>query len=164
MGASQFTPKVLVVAPTSLTGSRLLLLLSALAAGLALPTAAQTPPASDKGKEQASVSYFRDIRPILQRTCQGCHQPATKSGDLVLTTYEAFMAGGAKGKVVVPSQADQSLVIGYLKGDVKPQMPFGGTPLPPEQIELFRRGRVVFGAFADPATKEFDLLRGKAPK
>src|SRR2546425_10271733 len=24
-----------------------------------------------------------------------------------------------------------------------------------------RRGRVVFGAFADPATKEFDLLRGK---
>src|SRR2546425_7286262 len=96
MGASQFTPKVLAVASTSLSGSRLLLLLSALAAGLALPAAAQIPPASDKGKEQASVSYFRDIRPILQRTCQGCHQPATKSGDLVLTTYEAFMAGGAK--------------------------------------------------------------------
>ena len=24
----------------------------------------------------AEVSYFRDIRPIMQRTCQGCHQPA----------------------------------------------------------------------------------------
>ena len=163
MGASQFTPKVLVVAPTSLTGSRLLLLLSALAAGLALPAAAQIPPASDKGKEQASVSYFRDIRPILQRTCQGCHQPATKSGDLVLTTYEAFMAGGAKGKVVVPSQADQSLVIGYLKGDVKPQMPFGGTPLPPEQIELFRRW-IGEGAKDDtPATAKSVLAPGKPP-
>lgn len=98
----------------------------------------QNPPPL-KSQPAAPVSYFKDIRPVLQRTCQGCHQPATKSGDLVLTTYEGFLAGGAKGKVVVPGQPNESLVIGYLTGDVKPQMPFGGTPLAAPQIELFRR-------------------------
>ena len=31
------------------------------------------------------VSYSKDIKPIIQRSCQGCHQPATKMGGLVLT-------------------------------------------------------------------------------
>ena len=36
----------------------------------------------------ADPSYFRDIRPILQRQCQGCHQPNLKSSGLDLTTYD----------------------------------------------------------------------------
>lgn len=121
----------------------------------------QNPP--DAAKAAAPVSYFKDIRPVLQRNCQGCHQPATKQGDLILTTYEEFMAGGAKGKVVSPGQPDQSLVIGHLKGDIKPQMPFGGTPLPPEQIELFRRW-IAEGAKDDtPAVAKNILTPGKPP-
>ncbi len=45
----------------------------------------------------ADVSYFREIRPIIQRSCQGCHQPAMKYGGLDLTLFESFAAGGSKG-------------------------------------------------------------------
>ena len=30
----------------------------------------------------AAVSYFKDIRPIFQAHCQGCHQPAKAMGEL----------------------------------------------------------------------------------
>jgi hypothetical protein len=89
--------------------------------------------------DAAKVGYTADIAPIVREHCAGCHQPSVKQGELSLITYEALMEGGARGKVVVPGQPDHSLVIGYLAGTEKPQMPFGQPPLTAEQIELFRR-------------------------
>jgi roadblock/LC7 domain-containing protein len=79
----------------------------------------------------AEVSYFRDIWPIIQRQCQGCHQPNVKSSRLDLTSYAGFQAGGRRG----PGTAT---VLKYLTGEIKPQMPLGQAPLPLEQIDLFR--------------------------
>ena len=45
----------------------------------------------------AEVSYFRDIWPVIQRQCQGCHQPSIKSSNLDLTSYAGFQAGGRRG-------------------------------------------------------------------
>jgi WD40 repeat protein len=124
------------------------------------------PPGENPGQSAGSkalkpVSYFGDIQPILQRSCQGCHQPATRSGDLVLTTYDGFMAGAAKGKMIIAGQPDSSPVIAYLTGRSKPQMPFGGTPLPSEQIEIFRRW-IAEGAKDDtPASAKQILAPGK---
>src|SRR5882724_11180699 len=83
------------------------------------------------GLSAAEPSYFRDIRPVLQRQCQGCHQPNLKSSNLDLTTYDALRAGGKRG----PAPA---LLIPYLTGEMKPQMPLGNPPLPAEQIDLVR--------------------------
>jgi hypothetical protein len=117
--------------------------------------------AADQKPDVASVSYFKDIQPIVRERCAGCHQPSVKQGDLSLTTYEAFMVGGAKGKVIQPGKPDQSLVIGYLTGDQKPQMPFGQTPLTPEQIDLFRRW-IRDGALDDtPAEAKSNFAPGK---
>jgi len=125
--------------------------------------AAQSAPGAGKSQPAAPVSYFKEIRPILQRNCQGCHQPATKSGDLLLTTYDGFMTGGAKGKVIAPGQPDKSLVIAYLTGEAKPQMPFGAAPLPAEQVDLFRRW-IQQGAKDDsPALGSEGLAPGKLP-
>ena len=85
------------------------------------------------------VSYFREIRPIIQRACQGCHQPAMKSAGLDITGYQSFATGGNKGPAFKAGAPQESLVVAYLKGEQKPQMPFGSTPLPDDQIELFRR-------------------------
>ena len=65
---------------------------------------------------------------MVREHCAGCHQPSVKQGDLSLTNYESLMQGGAKGKVIQPGQPEHSLVIGYLMGEQKPQMPFGQTP------------------------------------
>src|ERR1700693_928268 len=79
----------------------------------------------------ADASYVRDVRPIIQRQCQGCHQLNLKSSSLDLTSYEGFQSGGKHGP-------GASTLLGYITGESKPQMPLGQPPLPPDQIELFR--------------------------
>jgi mono/diheme cytochrome c family protein len=44
----------------------------------------------------AEPSYFREIRPILQRQCQGCHQPNLKSSNLDSPPMRV-RAGGKRG-------------------------------------------------------------------
>jgi WD40 repeat protein len=86
----------------------------------------------------ADPSYFRDVRPILQRVCQGCHQPALKSGNLDLTTFEGLATGGKRGPSFAPGNPEASILVKYLTGELKPQMPLGQPPLPAEQIAMFR--------------------------
>ena len=88
---------------------------------------------------QEPVSFHRQIRPILARQCVGCHQGATRQADLSLATVKDIQTGGRKGPALEVGTPEKSLIIAYLTGEAKPQMPFGGKPLPDDQIELFRR-------------------------
>jgi mono/diheme cytochrome c family protein len=85
------------------------------------------------------VSFHKQIRPILTRQCVGCHQPASQQSGLNLTSYTGLKTGGRKGAAFESGAPEKSVLIAYLSGDAKPQMPFGGKALPPEQIELFRQ-------------------------
>ena len=49
------------------------------------------------GLHAADPSYFRDVRPVLQRQCQGCKQPNLNSSNLDLSSYEGLIAGGKHG-------------------------------------------------------------------
>lgn len=99
----------------------------------------------------AAVSYYRQVRPVLQRHCSGCHQPAKRGGELVVTTYLDFRRGGENGPGFVPGKPDESLVIQYISGE-QPEMPRGADPLPPATVELIRRW-IEQGALDDtPAT------------
>src|SRR2546425_7115621 len=60
-------------------------------------------------QDSGKVSFHRQIKPILQKRCQGCHQPATQGGKLVLTTFETFRAGAASGPGFKPSDPDSSV-------------------------------------------------------
>src|SRR5579883_868624 len=86
-----------------------------------------------------SISFEKQVRPILTRSCAGCHQPAAKQSGLSLASYAEFQKGGNKGAGFTPGDPDKSVIIAYLTGAVKPQMPFGGKPLPDDQIELIRQ-------------------------
>ena len=85
------------------------------------------------------ASYFRDVRPILQRNCQGCHQPAVKQGGLDLTRFETFATGGSHGPVFKGGAPQESVILAFIKGDRQPRMPLGAAPLPDDQVELIRR-------------------------
>ncbi len=99
-------------------------------------------------------SYFRDVRPIIERQCQGCHQPNLKSSNLDLTSYEGFKTGGKHGSAA-------GTLITYLTGESKPQMPLGQPPLPAEQIDLIRSW-IAAGAKDDtPAEARDDLAPAK---
>ena len=69
----------------------------------------------------------------------GCHQGATRQADLSLATVKDILAGGRKGPASTAGAPEKSVLISYLTGETKPQMPFGGKPLPDDQIEMIRR-------------------------
>src|SRR2546427_5469195 len=83
-------------------------------------------------------SYLRDVRPILEKNCTGCHQPASKQSDLDLTTYAAFRAGGRRGAAFVSGSPDQSLVIQFITAALTPAMPFGQPPLAANDVAIIR--------------------------
>jgi hypothetical protein len=88
---------------------------------------------------QEPVSYQKHIQPILSKQCAACHQPQSRQADLLLTSFEGFQKGGRKGPAFLVGNPDESLVVKYLTGAEKPQMPFGGKPLAESDIDLFRR-------------------------
>ena len=82
--------------------------------------------------------FTSDIRPLLQRHCQGCHQPASKASDLDVTSFSALMKGGKRGPALVPGKPDDSLALRYLTGAMQPRMPMGQPALKTEEIDSFR--------------------------
>ncbi len=100
------------------------------------------------------MSFDRDVHPILQRKCQGCHQPAKANGKLVLTSFESLQKGGEGGEVVVPGSPDESTIVEQISG-AKPAMPKNAPPLSPAEVETVKRW-IAEGAKDDtpPAAKD----------
>jgi WD40 repeat protein len=110
----------------------------------------------------ADASYFRDVRPILQRSCQGCHQPNLKSSDLDLTTFEGLTAGGKHGAPIKSGAPADSLLVKYLTGDMKPRMPMGQPAIPADQVELVRNW-ITAGAKDDTPPEAKDTISFDKP-
>jgi WD40 repeat protein len=89
----------------------------------------------------APVSYYREVRPILQQHCQGCHQPAKPLGGFVMTDYAEMLKKGNSDKTgVVPGHPEQSHLVELIGGHgKKATMPKGKDPLIPHDIELIRK-------------------------
>ena len=97
------------------------------------PAAPEPEPAADP-EPIREVSYAREVVPILQEKCYGCHG---KSGGLNLETIDAMLVGGKKaGPAVLAGQPEKSPLIRYLTGELQPRMPMGGDPLPEEQVSI----------------------------
>ncbi len=94
--------------------------------------------ARQAAEKTSSVSYHNNIWPILQARCQGCHQPASAGGKLIVTAYTSFLKGGEHGASFFAGKPDKSPLMAYLTG-TKTLMPKGGPPLADRDITLFRR-------------------------
>ena len=117
--------------------------------------------AAGRGQAGPPVSFHRQIRPILQRKCQGCHQPVSQGGKLILTSYEAFRAGGAAGPAFKPGKPDESVVMRLIAGP-NPSMPKNQPALPRAEVELFRRW-ILEGARDDTPTVRDPIGPGRPP-
>ncbi|MFO0864957.1 MAG: c-type cytochrome domain-containing protein [Gemmataceae bacterium] len=107
---------------------------------------------ADESKKAADekVSYFKDIRPIFQAQCQGCHQPAKARGSYIMTAFDKLIAAGESGKTaIVPKDlAKSNLLTLITPKDGKASMPEGKKPLHDTEIELVRRW-IAQGAIDD---------------
>lgn len=110
------------------------------------------------------VSYFKDVRPLFQQHCQGCHQPAKAQGGYVMTEHAGLLKVGDGGKPgVVPGKPADSFLLDEIRvKDGKAEMPKGGTALKPEQYQLIEKW-ISQGAIDDtPASakaKSIDAAR-----
>ena len=100
--------------------------------------------------DEESVSYYRQIRPIFQSHCQGCHQPAKQSGGYVMTDFKKLLNGGeSETAAVMPGKPDESYLLDLITpSDGEAEMPKGKAPLSQPEIDLIRRW-IIEGAEDD---------------
>ncbi len=85
---------------------------------------------------QKTVSYQRDVLPILKKNCSSCHSNGAKQGDFSLDSREAILTGGKTHPVVRPGKGAQSYLIELVsKGAMPPQ----GARLKASEVETLRR-------------------------
>ena len=112
---------------------------------LLLGATAITTQAADKKDKAAptarKISYDKDIRPIFQTHCQGCHQPSKKGGDYVMTDFSLLLKGGeSEETAIVAHKPDESYLIHRIsKTDGAAEMPQGKKPLADSEIDLIRQ-------------------------
>lgn len=87
------------------------------------------------------VSFHKDVRPIFQAHCQGCHQPAKPGGEFIMTSFEQLMGSGESGeKAIVPGNPDESELVSQITvKDGAAAMPKGKAPLSAVEIDTIRR-------------------------
>ncbi len=102
---------------------------------------AAAPPKQEMVDPNAPVSYWRQIRPIFQASCQGCHQPAKDKGGYVMTDFARLLAGGDSGdKAIIAGKPDASpLVAAITPKDGEADMPKDKAPLTPDDRALIAR-------------------------
>lgn len=129
------------------------------AALFAVPAVAADP--AENAAPAEPVSFYRQVRPLLQRNCSGCHQPAKKGGGLVLTGYADLQAGGENGAAFEAGDPASSMLVSYISGD-DPEMPKNADPLPKEDVELIARW-VKEGAKDDTPASVQDTISATNP-
>lgn len=102
------------------------------------------------GADSPEVSYYKQIRPIFQAHCQGCHQPAKASGKYVMTEFAQLVAGGESASAaVVPGKPEKSYLIDQITvTDGAAAMPKDKPPLATADIDLIKTW-IVQGAKDD---------------
>ncbi len=103
--------------------------------------ASKLPPASD----QKDVTYAKDIKPILDKSCVKCHGGEKPKGKLRLETLEGAIKGAKSGAVIVPGKSGESSLV-YAVAHVGDEDDFMPPPnnkaniaqLTKEQVALIR--------------------------
>lgn len=84
-----------------------------------------------------AASFARDVAPILDRWCVSCHSGSDADASLLLDSLAGVMRGGDAGPVVVPGDADDSLLVAKIEHRDRPTMP-PRRRLPAPAIALIR--------------------------
>ena len=130
-------PTIKTIFPLAAVGS-LAVAISGVAASV--DTSKLPPAASQKG-----VTYAKDIKPILDKSCARCHGAERPKAGLRLDSLEGVLQGKKDGKILKAGDSAQSLVVHAIAqlGPEDHWMPPPGNkagiaPLTKEQVGLIR--------------------------
>jgi len=85
------------------------------------------PPPAQAGGAPRESTFLAGVMPVLEARCQVCHNPGTKLGGWDASTYDSVMTSGDHSPVVVPGDAENSLLAKLIQG-------VGGEIMPPQGL------------------------------
>lgn len=100
---------------------------------LALPT---TVLAADA--QPSKVNFQDHVMPIFRNACLNCHNADKKKGGLDISSYGATIAGSDGSKVVMPGDADASLLYKTMAHLEEPKMPQKADKLPAKDLQVIK--------------------------
>jgi mono/diheme cytochrome c family protein len=114
---------------------------ASISGGVAPAQAGNTPrPKAALATGKETVSFARDVAPILVGNCNGCHINAMQTrGGLRMDSFSQILRGGDSGQIVMPGKSAESLLVKKIRGmDIEGErMPAGGRPaLSQKDIQL----------------------------
>jgi hypothetical protein len=106
------------------------------------------------GKE--TISFSKDIAPVLVKSCVGCHGTGNNpGGDFSMATFERLLRGGDRGEPILPGKPADSLIIKKLKGTADgDRMPRRQPPLEDSVIAKIEKWIEEGAKFDAPDAKQ----------
>ena len=83
-------------------------------------------------------NFQDDILPILDQSCNSCHNPEKAKGSLILSSINDVINGGGSGDVVVPKNSNNSSLYLLASHQKEPHMPPRGQAIDDEQLKLIK--------------------------
>jgi Protein of unknown function (DUF1553)/Protein of unknown function (DUF1549)/Planctomycete cytochrome C len=102
---------------------------------------------ADLPERAAREDFEKDVRPIFTKNCVTCHGPEKQRGGLRLDRKVDALRGGDSGPVIVPTKADDSLLI-QLVSEVE-----AGKFMPPKGERLAAAEIVTLRTWIDQGAK-----------
>ncbi|HEU5117078.1 MAG TPA: c-type cytochrome domain-containing protein, partial [Isosphaeraceae bacterium] len=129
--------------------------------GRVLLVAVALPPAQAQNESTEKLKFSKDIAPILNGNCMGCHNARTKRGEFDLSTFQKMMTGSQSGEVIVPGKPEESLLVELVETRKMPRNA-NNRPLADSSIEKIRQW-VKEGALLDAGVSPTATLDKVAP-
>ena len=88
-------------------------------------------------RAEKDVDFAKDVFPILQARCVGCHNADDTEAGLAMHTHAAMLKGGENGLALTPGEPNSSRMILMITGKMEPRMPpEDEDPLTEKQIAV----------------------------
>src|SRR5687768_14093981 len=73
----------------------------------------------------AAADFAREVRPVLEKNCIGCHNPKLHMSGLSLADRAGATKGGRRGPAVLPGKTAESLLLQAVRHEGNLRMPPG---------------------------------------
>ncbi|WP_202921039.1 c-type cytochrome domain-containing protein [Anatilimnocola aggregata] len=120
------------------------------------PAATPAAPIVQQATGKETISFAKDIAPVLAANCNGCHGTNRPRENFSVNTFESLLKGGDAGVNILPGKPGDSLLIKKLKGTAADggRMPLNQPALADTVIAKFEKWIEEGAKFDGPDAKQ----------